>query len=211
MDTSSTKLLMRDEPKIDWRQGVEKLKEARLEVQRRALTLREAKAIMGDILASPAISGYSRAEWTGRHDVFALVDLRSGALLGATLVHHLNYKWCEVAVVFIRPQYRNHGLGSYMLRASIRSLAFDHKRIIVFFKDKQMEMILRSIGFDIYDSVSKYWKQNALGGLFVGVVYKIQWLANLYRLREIRRKKKDFGTSYVFRLGLLDATHRQPL
>lgn len=185
-----------------WSREAELLACANMEIQRRSLTDQEADQIVNDIRFCPDITGYSKEEWMGGKDTFALIDLHTGNLLGAVLVHHLIFKWSEIAVVFVRPEYRGCGLGRYMLPTVLRTLAHYKRRILIFFSDARMQSVVRDSGFQTYDTPEEFFAADFWRGIFLRYLYKPQWLANRYRRRELKRKKRCFNASYAFHIGL---------
>jgi GNAT superfamily N-acetyltransferase len=190
----------------NWPKDAGELSRAGMEIQRRPLTAQEADQIVGDIRFCPDITGYSKEEWMGGKDIFALVDLADGKLLGAILVHHLAFKWSEIAVVFVRPEYRGCGLGRYMLPTVLRTLVHTRRRLLIFFSDERMRSVVTDCGFETYDSPQAFFARHFWRGVFLRYVYKPQWLANSYRRRELRRKKRCFNADYAFRIGLYRGT-----
>ncbi|WP_221889747.1 GNAT family N-acetyltransferase [Streptomyces sp. WAC06614] len=177
----------------------------RTELQRRPLTHDEAAIVVAEIRRSPKITGYSAAEWTGRRDTFALVDRASGELLGALLVHHLLGNWSEVAVVFIPEAHRGQGYGRQLLGGALRTLAPSGKRLLLFFSEPgPMEGLVREAGFDVFADEQDFAAGRPGRRLYLSVVYPVQWLWSFYRIRELRRKKRELDCSFSFKIALLE-------
>lgn len=173
-----------------------------LEVQRRPLTTAETGRIMAEISRSGAITGYSVAEWRGKRDVFALVGRDSDQLVAAVLVHHLWGGWSEIAVVFVLEGHRGKGYAKMVLQSAMRTLRSDGRRKVIFFCDDKMAHLSQASGFALFDSEDDYLNGSPRDRLFFKIGYKVQWLANAYRLRELRRKRRDMGSTYEFKVGV---------
>jgi GNAT superfamily N-acetyltransferase len=173
-----------------------------LEVQRRPLTPAETGRIMAEIRRSGAITGYSAAEWRGKRDTFVLVGRDDDELVAAVLVHHLWGGWSEVAVVFVLEGHRGKGYAKMVLQSVMRTLRSDGRRKIIFFCDDKMGYLSQASGFAVFDSEDDYLNASPRDRLFFKVSYKVQWLANVYRLKELRRKRRELGSTYEFKLGV---------
>ncbi|WP_418960760.1 GNAT family N-acetyltransferase [Streptomyces tritici] len=174
------------------------------EVQRRPLTRDEARVVVAEIRDSPKITGYSPAEWTGGRDTFALVHGDTGELVGALLVHHLLGDWCEVAVMYILKEHQGQGHGRRLMRAALDALATSGKRQLMFFTPGPIAVLARDYGFRVYEDEAAYCAQGPSRWFFLKVVYKLQWRWSLYRLREIRRKRRVLDCDFTFQLGVLE-------
>ncbi|MFG2330897.1 GNAT family N-acetyltransferase [Streptomyces sp. NPDC048604] len=174
------------------------------EVQRRPLTRDEARVVVAQIRDSPKITGYSAAEWSGGRDTFALVRTDTGELVGALLVHHLLGNWCEVAVMYILSEYQGQGHGRGLMRAALDALADSGKRQLMFFTPGPIAVLADDYGFEVYEDEAAYCAQGLRRRFFLKVVYKVQWRWSLYRLREIRRKRRELDCDFTFQLGVLD-------
>jgi GNAT superfamily N-acetyltransferase len=173
-----------------------------LEVQRRPLTPAETGRIMVEIRRSGAITGYSAAEWRGKRDVFALVGRDSGELVAAVLVHHLWGGWSELAVVFVLEAHRGKGHAKTVIQSAMRTLRSDGRRKVIFFCDDKMRHLSQASGFAVFDSEDDYLDASPRDRFFFRISYKVQWLANAYRIRELRRKRREMGSVYAFKMGV---------
>lgn len=175
------------------------------ELQRRPLTRVEAELVVAQIRRSPKITGYSLAEWTGDRDTFVLVRPESGELLGALLVHHLLQGWSEIAVVFVLEQYRGQGYGRAMLRGALRTLEHSGRRQLLFFSDDLMERMAQEAGFEVHTDVDALVSRRPGYRGFLKLVYPVQWMANAYRIRELRRKRRELACSFEFKIALKES------
>ncbi|MFF5897118.1 GNAT family N-acetyltransferase [Streptomyces argenteolus] len=173
------------------------------EVRRRPLTRAEADEVMEQIRRSSAITGYSAAEWTGGRDTFVLVHTVTGRLAGALLVHHLLGRWSEIAVVFVLEEHRGRGLGPRMLHDALAGLRAMDRDLLLFFSSDTMGRICAEAGFTLSASEADFVRGSLARAFYLKVVYKIQWLANTYRLRELRRKRRAYRCSFTFRVAAL--------
>ncbi|TFH92849.1 GNAT family N-acetyltransferase [Vibrio ouci] len=173
-----------------------------LELQRRGLTHQEALLVMEQISSSPDITGYSYREWTKSKDTFVLLNIHTGEFIGAILVHDLLDNWSEIAVVFICEKYRSVGYGHYLLNACIRTLKHSNKKLFLFYSKAVMETISINAGFEIFASEKEFINRSLIKWLSLNIIYKALWLSNAYRLREIRRKKKQFGSDFNFKMAV---------
>ncbi|MBQ1099048.1 GNAT family N-acetyltransferase [Streptomyces sp. NPDC097107] len=170
---------------------------------RRPLTAAEAAEVMERIRTSPHITGYSLREWTGKRDTFLLRDTASGRVAGALLVHHLLGGWSEIAVVYVFEEHRGHGLGRLLLEDAVGAIRTSGRKLLLFFSSARMGHIAAGSGFDLHDSEADLTRGSLSRGLFLGILYKAQWLASLYRLREIRRKRRTYQASFDFQVAVL--------
>jgi GNAT superfamily N-acetyltransferase len=178
---------------------------AGVEVQRRPLTFLEAQTVMRQISYSRFITGYSLREWTGGRDTFVLLRPDSGRLLGALLVHHLRGGWSEIAVVFILEEHRSKGHGRCLLQSSVRTLKWTSEKLLLFFSERTMDRLVRDVGFEIFANENDLVRGKPGRWVFMKIMYKVQWLCNWYRIRELMRKKREFGCDFQFKVALLES------
>jgi GNAT superfamily N-acetyltransferase len=176
-----------------------------VEVQRRPLTFSEAQTVIRQISHSQVITGYSMREWTGGRDTFVLLRSDSDQLLGALLVHHLRGGWSEIAVVFILEEHRRNGHGRYLFQSVVRTLKWTSERLLVFFCEPKMDVLVREAGFEVFANENDFVQDTPGRWLFMKTMYKFQWLCNLYRIRELRRKKREYDCNFRFKVASLES------
>ncbi len=147
---------------------------------------------MRQISYSRSITGYSLREWTGGRDTFVLLNPNSGQLLGVLLVHHLRGGWSEIAVVFTLEEHRGKGYGRCLLQSSVRTLKRTSERLLLFFCEPTMDLLVREAGFDVFANENDLVRGKPDRWIFMKTMYKVQWLCNWYRIRELKRKKREF-------------------
>ncbi|QHC66649.1 hypothetical protein GSU68_08745 [Rathayibacter sp. VKM Ac-2759] len=148
------------------------------------------------------ITGYSRAEWSGRRIVFSARDSASGALVGAALVHRLIGGWSEVAVLFVREPHRGVGTGAGLLAEVVRQLPSD--RLLLYFCEDRMARLATEAGFTVHADPSDITRRSWADRVFFSILYPLQWRADAYRRSEMRRKRERYGCSFDFSLATLD-------
>jgi hypothetical protein len=67
-----------------------------------------------------------------------------------------------------------------------------------------MERIVRDCGFRIFTDEDDFVGGRVGRWLFLKVAYKVQWLWSLYRIRELRRKTRELGSEFTFRIAVLN-------
>lgn len=174
------------------------------EVQRRALSADEARLFMAEIRNSSCITGYSFGEWTGRRDVFVTVDRASQRAAAAMLIHRLPGGLSELAVVFVLEEFRGRGLAKQLVCFGLRTMRGDGRSKIIFYSDDQMHAIATTAGFVTYASLSDYCGHRRSRQLYYTAIYKPFWLLNVYRIREIARKRRELGSHFDFRMGVIE-------
>lgn len=181
-----------------------KVRERYTEVQRRPLYAHEARVFMAEIRGSSCITGYSYREWTGRRDVFVTVDRASQRAVAAMLIHRLPGGVSELAVVFVLEEFRGFGLAKQLIRFGLRTLRGDGRTKIIFYSDDQMHAIVTAAGFTTYPNLADYCAHQWSRRLYYTAMYKPVWLLNTYRIREIARKRRDLGSGFDFRIGVIE-------
>ncbi|MBO0982462.1 GNAT family N-acetyltransferase [Rathayibacter sp. SD072] len=177
-------------------------------VEHRPLTRSEAHLVVEEIRSSTTITGYSLEEWCGRRETFVALDRRSGDVVGAALVHAFLGGWSEVAVLFVRETHRGRGIGPRLLSEIIEQL--HGRRLLLFFcEDTMRRMVLRH-GFTVHRTPHDLPGRPLLRRLFLSVLYPLQWKADSYRRREIRRKRARYGCSFDFTLSSLTSSDQRP-
>jgi hypothetical protein len=84
----------------------------------------------------------------------------------------------------------------------MRTLRSDGRRKVIFFCDDKMKYLSQTNGFAVFDSEDDYLNASPRDRFFFKISYKAQWLANVYRLKELRRKRRELGSTYEFKLGV---------
>lgn len=171
--------------------------------QRRPLTRDEAATLVAEIAAEPDITGYSLSEWAGGKDVFLLYDKSRKSVAAAILVHHLLGDWSEIAVVYVRPAYRGKQLARRLLQLTVETLQFAMRHYVIFYSTQQMERMLSASGFTLFQDSEEFAQQRARWRLYFRLLYKPQWLFNVYRVKELLRKQKLFRKTFCFSVGIL--------
>lgn len=175
-----------------------------VEVQRRPLTPTEAKLVIRQIKASGKITGYSKREWTGKRDIFVLVNAATGEPLAVLLFHHLWGGWTEASVLFVLEGHRKRGYGKALLQAALRTLSHSDRDLIIFFSEPHMEYLVREADFEVYESEQEFAKRSLRDRIFIQGIYKLQWLfSSRYRLKELWRKRNLPGAVFRFKVGVL--------
>ncbi|AIY44081.1 hypothetical protein LT85_4923 [Collimonas arenae] len=105
--------------------------------------------------------------------------------------------------MFIEREYRRNGYGKYLFETSLRTLSYSHKKHLLFFSRPAMEKMARDAGFQVYESEHDFVQKQPLRWLFIKFFYKVQWLSNFYRIRELLRKKREFGSKFHFKIAVL--------
>ncbi|MBT2525919.1 GNAT family N-acetyltransferase [Streptomyces sp. ISL-99] len=173
-------------------------------LQRRPLTRAEADEVVAQIRRSPKITGYSRSEWRGRRDTFALVRRDGGELVGALLVHHLVGGWAEIAVVFVLEEHRGRGYGRQLLAGALDMMADTGKRLLLFYSEgSPMGALARDHGFDIHADEDAFVRGMPGRRIFLKYIYTFQWLCSFYRIREMRRKRRELDCTFDFKVAFL--------
>jgi GNAT superfamily N-acetyltransferase len=176
--------------------------------QRRSLTQEEAVHLIRRIADEPNITGYNIREWTRSRDIFLLYDLAQRRVAATVLVHHLLGRWSEIAVVYVFPEYRSMNLATQLLQQTIYTIRFEPRSYVIYYADAKMERLLSRCGFTIFDTEQSIFRFHTPWRLYFSVLYKPQWLSNLYRIKEIYRKRRHFAKRFDFKIGIL--TNQQP-
>jgi GNAT superfamily N-acetyltransferase len=159
---------------------------------------------MAEIRGSSCITGYSYREWTGRWDVSVTVDRASQRAVAAMLIHRLPGGVSELAVVFVLEEFRGFGLAKQLIRFGLRTMRGDGRTKIIFYSDDQMHLIVTAAGFTTYPSLADYCAYQWSRRLYYTAMYKPVWLLNTYRIREMARKRRELGSGFDFRIGVIE-------
>lgn len=170
----------------------------------RPLTPTEAGLVMDEITRSTTISGYSFDEWTRTRATAVALDPATGELLGAVLVHHLAWRWSEIAVVYVLPDHRGHGIGHALVTAAVERLRAADRRVLMLFCEEPMRRLAQQVGFRVHDDERAFARSSWRHHLFIRGLYPLQWLADGYRRRELRRKREELGCSFTFSVAVID-------
>lgn len=181
---------------------------ARIAVLHRHPTPREAHALVAAIRAEPTITGYSVSEWTRRRDVYLAFEPDECGPVGAALVHHLRGGWSELAVLYVYPGFRGRGVATRLARRAVADLAARGRRVLMFYSTRPVARIAVRLGFRRYPTLRCFCRSSARDALFYGLLYLPQWLASPYRVREMRRKRRELGARFAFSVGTVTPTPR---
>jgi GNAT superfamily N-acetyltransferase len=175
--------------------------------QRRSLTLGETVPLIQSIANEPNITGYSTREWMRSRDVFLLYDKEHHRIAAAILVHHLLSRWSEIAVVYVYPEYRGLNLATILLQQTIETLRFKQRKYIIYYSDSRMENLLNRCGFTTSSGDNSVLHLRTSWRVYFSTIYKPQWLCNLYRIKELHRKRRHFSKSFEFKIGFFTSPY----
>ena len=167
---------------------------------KRPLKRREAVLLKKDIKKTADITGYTVNEWMAR-PVWAAQN-ESGVLLGACLHDDIPQGWTEIAVVFVREEYRGQGIGQALLNASYQDILHRRRHILIIFREPHMARMVSQRDFAVFSKLSELPEPYKQYQFTLKVVYKLWWLSSFYRLAEIFRKRLVFGAQDSFHYGL---------
>lgn len=176
---------------------------SRLLFQRRRLTRHEAAGIVEGIASEPHITGYSLREWTRSRDVFVLYDGERRQVAAALLVHHLIGRWSELAALYVVTAYRGNGLSTELMQLALQTLRFEPRTYLACYSNPWVARCIEDCGFTRIDSgASRGSRLPALSRLYLRLLYKPQWLSNLYRIKELLRKQRRFDKRFRFTMAI---------
>lgn len=177
-------------------------------VTKRCPTREETTALMKAIRATPNITGFTIAEWTGAGPAFLAKD-SAGKILGVCLHDDLAPGFTEIAVILVFGALRGKGIGRTLFDASCAEPLRRRRNALLIFRDEAVDRMARGAGFAVFPGLSTIDGPHRWHTSLLKTGYKLHWLANPYRLWEIARKRILFGAQPGFRYGLKRFTDQE--
>jgi hypothetical protein len=73
---------------------------------------------------------------------------------------------------------------------AVHTLKWTSERLLVFSCEPTMAVLVREASFEVLANENDFVRGKPGRWLFMKTMYRIQWLCNLYRIRELRAKKE---------------------
>ncbi len=174
-----------------------------VKVFKRKLTRAEAEFLIKKIKLTPNIIGYCLREWLNAENIMIAED-EKGNLAGACLNYDFSKQWNKIAALFVLEEFRGQGLGKSLFHKSLIDAIERGKNVYTISSNPIIIKMMKDSGFLIFDNLLKLPKEYQ-NYQFVFYLHSIKWLLNLYRIKEIFRKKIVYNSQETFFYGIKPA------
>jgi GNAT superfamily N-acetyltransferase len=169
-------------------------------ILKRKVTISEAKLLIKQIKLTPNIIGYCLSEWLEAEHIMVAED-EQGNLVGACLNYDFFKHWNKIAALFVLEEFRDQGIGKSLFYESFRDAIERGKNVYTISSNSIILNFMRDLKFLNFKSLlnfpKKYKKYQ-----FAFYLHSIKWLLNLYRIKEIIRKKNVYKPQQTFFYGI---------
>lgn len=171
------------------------------QIVKRKLTDSESKLVVKEIKSTPYIVGYSLSEWIKAENILVAED-DIGNLLGVCLTYDFHKDWCKIAALFVLNDFRGLGIGKTLFYRSVRDALERGKNVYTISANPIVIQMMKKFKFRLFKNV--FDLQNSHKDYYLYFyIHHIIWTINLYRIKEIIRKKIVYKSSEYFIFGTL--------
>lgn len=118
-----------------------------MNIVHRPLTLEEARLLHRELKSTPNIIGYTVGELRAKRDVF--VGEVDGRFAGLFFSVDLPFGWTELAVLYVLPAFRGHGLGRTLFDSAYRRAEERRRHIFVLSRNPAVVEWMREKGMEV--------------------------------------------------------------
>jgi GNAT superfamily N-acetyltransferase len=118
-----------------------------MEIVYRPLTPDEARLLHHELRTTPNIIGYTTGELRAKRDVF--VGEIGGRFAGLFFSVDLPFGWTELAVLYVLPEFRGHGLGRALFDAAFQRAEERKRHILILSRNPAVVGWMREKGMDV--------------------------------------------------------------
>lgn len=148
-----------------------------LNFKERTLTLDESKFLVSEIKNTSNITGYTEKEWQKFFKTIVCED--NGNLAGVCTIAKISNHWYEIAVIYVKQEYRGQGIGTQLFELANNYL--EGRNIYCSSRNPTIIKLMEKKNYTIYNTLSKL-------PLTINL-FNIKWILSIYRLKEGFRKK----------------------
>jgi len=167
------------------------------QIVNRKINYSEANFIIKNIKQTPNIMGYSSKEWIASEHIMIAEDENQN-IVGVCLNYDFHEDWCKIAALFVLKDYRGLGLGKSLFYQSYNNAIERGKNIYTISANPIVLKMMKELDFLTVEKLNHV--PNKYKNIFY--LHTIKWIINLFRIKEILRKKLIFGDSKDFLYGL---------
>lgn len=171
------------------------------QIIKRKLTEAEARLVVKEIKSTPYIVGYSFQEWMTAENILVAEDEASN-LLGVCLNYDFDKDWYKIAALFVLEEYRGRGIGKALFYKSVRDGLERQKNVYTITANLMVIKMMKDLDFCLFKSLFAL-PDNYKNHQLYFYLHHLRWIMNLYRIREIIRKKIIYQSSESFVSGIL--------
>lgn len=167
------------------------------QIVNRKINESEANLLIREIKQTPNIMGYSLREWMTSEYVMVAED-ENGEIAGACLNYDFHKNWHKIAALFVLKEFRGLGLGKSLFYNSYNNAVERGKNVYTISANPVVIKMMEDLGFLTFENLHSFpdkyeWKFR---------LHTMQWVLNLYRIKEICRKRKVYGVEKNFLYGI---------
>lgn len=118
-----------------------------MKIVHRPLTLEEARLLHRELKNTPNILGYTVGELRAKRDVF--VGEVDGVFAGLFFSVDLPFGWTELAVLYVLPTFRGHGLGKALFEAAFQRAEERQRHIFILSRNPTVVEWMREKGLEV--------------------------------------------------------------
>lgn len=170
------------------------------QIIQRQINEAEAKLVIQEIKKTPYIMGYSLNEWLKAQNIM-VAENEQGNLVGVCLNYDLSEKWHKIAALFVLEEFRGREIGKSLFYASVEKALQRKKYIYASSANPIVINMMDDLGFVKYGNLADFSREYSQD-IWLIYSHNLKWVFNLYRAREIIRKKLVYGLgqSFVYRI-----------
>lgn len=160
----------------------------------------ESELVVEKIKSTPDIIGYSSRELISA-DHIMVAENDEGKILGVCLNYNFHNEWSKIAALFVIEEFRGQGIGKSLFYTSCRDAIARRKNIYTISANPIVIKMMKDLNFETCKNLlrlSQAYRKYQL----VFYCHSIQWLVNLYRIKEIIRKRIVYNSKKKFVFGL---------
>ena len=172
-----------------------------VEIVKRKLSQQEAEFLVAEIQQTPYIVGYSVREWLAADRILVAEDDRS--LMGVCFSYDFSPNWTKIAVLFVREEFRGRGIGKRLFYQAVREVAATEKNAYTISANPIVIEMMEDLGFSLFSSLLRL-PENCQSDALLFYRHSLQWLLNLYRIRELLRKTIVYRSQPPFIFGVIN-------
>ncbi|MCC5622565.1 GNAT family N-acetyltransferase, partial [Nostoc sp. CHAB 5715] len=165
-------------------------------VLKRKVTIPEAEVLIKQIKMTPYIMGYCLKEWVEAEHII-VAENENCSLMGACLNYDFSQDWNKIAALFVLEEFRGQGIGRYLFYESVKDAIERNKNVYTISSNPIIIKMMKELGFVTFESLFKF-PEKYQNEQLVFYLHSISWLLNLYRTKEIIRKKIVYNSQEPF-------------
>lgn len=167
------------------------------EITNRMINQLEATLLIEEIKQTPNIIGYSLKEWVASEYIM-IAENENINIAGACLNYDFHEDWCKIAALFVLEEFRGLGLGRSLFYKSCNQAMERGKNIYTISANPIVIKMMKDLGFLTFENLKDCPKEYKL----ILFLHSFYWILDLYRIREVVRKKLLYQVPTNFLYGV---------